>query len=105
MNRNVLSWFNLPCCDAMQTILNFPGYGKGKGKGVASCVFKEFKEFKELPKDIGPTPGLPSVINITWQAVALPHSAIITLLTPCNAPSINVLSHSSIILNLPRMPS
>jgi len=103
MNRNVFSHFNLPCCDAMQTILNFPGYGKGKGKGFTSCV--TFKEFKELPKDIGPMPGLPSVINITWQAVALPHSAIITLLTPCNAPSINVLSHSSIIRNLLRMPS
>lgn len=100
---NTFSRFNLPCCDPMQTILNFPGYGKGSGKGFMSSV--TFKEFNELPKDIGPTPGLPSVINITWQAVALPHSAIITLLIPCNAPSMHVLSHSSIVCNFARMLS
>lgn len=98
-----MSVFNLPCCDPMQTILNFPGYGKGSGKGFIPRVM--FKEFKESPKDISPMPGLPSVISITWQAVALPHSAIITLLTPCNAPSIHVLSHSSIVCSFARILS
>lgn len=73
----------LPRCDPMQTILNFAGNGNGSGKEFTSCVI--FKELKEGPKDIDPTPGLPSVTSITWQAVVLLHSAIIILLTPRNA--------------------
>lgn len=83
-----------PFCEPSQTTLSFPGYGKGNGNVLGSLPM--LREAKELFRDVGPIPEFPSVTKITWQAVVLPHSPITTLLIPCSAVSMQVLSYSSI---------